>query len=197
VRIIALLPLILLSLSVHEFAHGYVSNRLGDPTPARAGRMSLNPLAHLDPLGTLALVLSSLTGFGLGWAKPVPINPRYYRNPLRGTLLVALAGPLANLSLAVLFALIFRWQEARMDYILKIFLLLGIQINLGLFNFNLIPIPPLDGSKVLAYFLRGETYYRYLSLERFGFLLIVPLLISQTLANLVFWPAGWLFRLLT
>ena len=103
--LILYLPIILLSLVVHEFAHGVVSYRLGDPTPKIQGRLSLNPLAHLDPFGTLMLFVAMTRGFGFGWAKPVMIDPRYYRNPLKGSVLVALAGPLANITLALLFGL--------------------------------------------------------------------------------------------
>ena len=101
-------PLILFSLVVHEFAHGYTSVKLGDPTPRWQGRLTLNPLAHLDPLGTLMLILTIIRGVGFGWAKPVQINPTYYKNPLRGSMLVACAGPLSNLMLALFFALLFR-----------------------------------------------------------------------------------------
>jgi Zn-dependent protease len=102
---LAFIPIILFSLSIHEFAHGYVADRLGDPTPRWFGRISLNPLVHLDPIGTFVLILTQR----FGWAKPVPINPRNFSDPIRGTLLVSLAGPLSNLSLAVILALPFRF----------------------------------------------------------------------------------------
>jgi len=192
------LPIILVSLSAHEFAHGYIARRLGDHTAEYAGRLTLNPLAHLDPIGTIMLIFSSLIGFGFGWAKPVPVNPRYFHNPARGMFQVALAGPLTNLALAAIFGLSIRfsnWQYLSPG--VQLLLLLGVMINLGLFLFNLIPVPPLDGSKVLAYFLHGRAYGNYLRLQQYGFLILL-LLVATRLSRLILdRPLELIFRLLT
>ena len=188
------LPIILFALSAHEFAHAYVSFRLGDPTAARAGRLTLLPWVHLDPLGTLMLIISRLSGYGFGWAKPVPIDPSYYRNPARGILLVSLAGPLANLSLAVLFGLIVRIPGfLGIPAILQEFVVSGVLINLGLFLFNLIPVPPLDGSGILAYFLRGRARRGYHRVREFGLVILILIIITGVLV----YPLVFLFRLLT
>ena len=150
-RLLVSLPIILFSLSVHEFAHAYVSWKLGDPTAERAGRLTLQPWAHLDPIGTLMLIISTLSGFGFGWAKPVPINPANYRNPVKGTFLVSLAGPSSNLVLAAAFAVLFRLMPNIMEvsWAVGYFIFYGVAINLGLFLFNLIPVPPLDRKSVV------------------------------------------------
>lgn len=136
-------PAILLAITLHEFAHGYVSYRLGDPTPKREGRLTLNPLAHLDVVGTLCLLL-----FGMGWAKPVRINPGSYKNSRIGTMLVSLAGPLMNYLLAFLSLLVFGLSGLYGHGFGEWFSYLAL-INIGLGTFNLIPFPPLDGSHVL------------------------------------------------
>ena len=166
-EIVLILPVLLLSLSFHEYSHGKVSNMLGDPTPKIMGRLTLNPLAHLDLLGSLTLIITRR----IGWAKPVPINPRYYKDPRRGMMLVGLAGPAANAILALFFSIIFKLlinaaglsiNSDLMIYgshsISKFtettinFVFLAIIVNLSLFVFNLLPIPPLDGSKILGGF---------------------------------------------
>ncbi|NLW56957.1 MAG: site-2 protease family protein [Firmicutes bacterium] len=194
-------PLILFSLVVHEFAHGYTSVKLGDPTPRWQGRLTLNPLAHLDPLGTLMLILTIIRGVGFGWAKPVQINPTYYKNPLKGSMLVACAGPASNLLLALLFGLLFRllnlfWGQVAFNpeffKLLFNFLYIGFSLNLGLAFFNLIPIPPLDGSRIVSYFLRGRAAEFYYQLEQYGFLLLFSFLLlfrnhlSYYLSNLIY-----------
>ena len=183
--LILTVPIILLSLVVHEFAHGMVSYKLGDPTPQLMGRLTLNPLAHLDPFGTLMIVMTMLRGFGFGWAKPVPIDPRYYQNPAKGIVLVGLAGPVANLTLACLFGLPLRflsmgfWPSAlgpKLGFLLIQFFYTGMILNLGLAFFNLLPIPPLDGSRLVRYFLRGQAFRFYTQLERYGFIILFALL---------------------
>ena len=143
-----MVPAILLAITCHEFAHGFVSYKLGDPTPKRQGRLSLNPFAHLDLMGTLCLLL-----FGMGWAKPVQINPASYKNRRVGTVLVSLAEPLMNYVLAFLGMLLF--VAASMAGHEGIWFSYLAAINIGLGTFNLIPIPPLDGSHVLEELVPG------------------------------------------
>jgi len=159
-ELILVIPVLLLSLSIHEYSHGYVSYLLGDPTPKANGRLTLNPIAHLDLVGSLVLLITRR----IGWAKPVPIDPRYYKNPRKGLMLVGIAGPGSNLILATIFALIFRTvmafasinsvgamgtQVSNIQYVILRFLILAIIVNLSLGFFNLLPIPPLDGSNIL------------------------------------------------
>jgi Zn-dependent protease len=159
-ELILVIPVLLLSLSIHEYSHGYVSYKLGDPTPKANGRLTLNPIAHLSLMGSLVLLITRR----IGWAKPVPIDPRYYKNPRKGMMLVGIAGPSSNLVLAAIFALIFRTvmalisvnsvgaiggQVSNLQYVILRFLMLAIIVNLSLGFFNLLPIPPLDGSNIL------------------------------------------------
>jgi len=137
---------LLLAITIHEFSHAWVANYLGDPTAKRAGRVTLNPLAHLDPLGTIMLLLVRF-----GWGKPVPINPNNFKNPRMGSALTALAGPTSNFLLANLLALIYKLSNLGGSS-LGTFIVLTIYMNLVLMVFNLLPIPPLDGSKFFALF---------------------------------------------
>lgn len=171
----------LFAIILHEIAHGLVSTWLGDPTPKRQGRLSLNPLKHLDPIGTLCLIF-----FHVGWAKPVVVNPDYYKNKKRGMALVALAGPLMNFLLAIfsiIIMAIFVKVNAYSNVLIIIynFLLYFSVINLGLGIFNLIPIPPLDGSRILGAFLKDDTYEQYMKYERYGFIIIAILLALSSL----------------
>ena len=153
-RIIVSLPAFLLAIILHELAHGYVAYLLGDDTAKRAGRLTLSPLAHLDPFGALFFIVSSLSGFGFGWAKPVPVALERLRNPRRDEVLVTVAGPGANFAQAVAWAVLLRlalrFAPGTLGQSLAIFCLYGISINLLLMIFNLLPIPPLDGSHVAA-----------------------------------------------
>lgn len=170
-------PAILLAIAFHELGHAYVAYKLGDPTPKYQGRLTLNPLAHLDPIGAIALLV-----FKVGWARPVMINPQYFKNRKRDTALVSLAGPLANVLLAWIFYNSLRFLPGLMPSIslartLYLFLLINVQINLGLAAFNLLPVPPLDGSKILAAFLPPKWEYKFSQLAHYGpFILIVLLL---------------------
>lgn len=171
----------LFAIILHEIAHGLVSTWLGDPTPKRQGRLSLNPLKHLDPIGTLCLIF-----FHVGWAKPVVVNPDYYKNKKRGMALVALAGPLMNFLLAIfsiIIMAIFVKVNAYSNVLIIIynFLLYFSVINLRLGLFNLIPIPPLDGSRILGAFLKDDTYEQYMKYERYGFIIIAILLALSSL----------------
>ena len=160
---------VLLSLPFHEYAHAYVSYRLGDPTAKDQGRLTLNPLKHLDPLGTLLMFIARI-----GWAKPVPINPMYYKNRKKGTLLVSLAGPVSNLILSFIFSIFFAILNlylvnnpvTGLTVALAGIFYLFITVNVYLAIFNLIPVPPLDGSKILGGLLPDETYWSFLRHER-------------------------------
>lgn len=173
----ALMAVVLLfSVIVHEVAHGYVALRNGDPTARMLGRITLNPVPHIDPIGTILLpllLLMSGAGIIFGWAKPVPVNPLNFRNYRLGELTVSAAGPLSNLALAVLFALLLRYGAINVG--LMKFALWGVQINIFLALFNLIPIPPLDGSHILEIFLPPNLARLYAYLEPVGFILILVL----------------------
>ncbi len=166
-ELMLIIPILLISLSIHEFSHGYVSYLLGDPTPKAMGRLTLNPLAHLDPMGSLVLILTRR----FGWAKPVPINPNYYNSPKKGMIYVGIAGPASNFVLAVIFSLFARgviFLSSSSMYQLQqsgygsifftafVFFRLAVIINISLGLFNLLPVPPLDGSKILFGFLPSK-----------------------------------------
>lgn len=185
------LPALLVAIVFHEYAHGAVSDRLGDPTPRWSGRLTLNPLAHLDVVGTLMLVV-----FGFGWAKPVPVNPLYYSDRRRGLVLVGLAGPLANVVLAFLALLIWKVGGRSLGQVVSVILYWTIQYNVWLSVFNLIPIPPLDGSRVLAGLLRGRQAYLFGQLERQGWFLLLILLWTGLITVIMVPISDVLFRLL-
>ena len=175
-------PITLIALTGHELAHAWVSTKLGDPTPRREGRLTLNPMAHLDLVGTILMILT-----GFGWAKPVGVNPMYYRDRKKGMALTAIAGPIANLIMAFFGVLIgmlllvagsyLGWSEDAIGVIMLVCYLFATG-NLRFMVFNLIPIPPLDGSKVLGMFLPNRTYYTMLQYERYAILLIMFLSLS-------------------
>jgi len=174
---------LIIGVIVHEYMHGYVAYRMGDTTAKRAGRLTLDPLAHIDPFGTLILpgilLLMNIMGYGgfiFGYAKPVPINPFLFRKP-RAIIWVSLAGPLSNLVLSLVILGIAGIVDNAMDggTASKIVITLEYMgyINIVLFVFNLLPIPPLDGSRIVGYFLRGNAKRVYDSLEPFGFIIII------------------------
>jgi Zn-dependent protease len=166
IGIIIVVFCILIALTVHEFAHAFTADRLGDPTPRLAGRLTLNPISHIDPFGFIMLVLVHF-----GWAKPVPINPYNFKDPDKGEMLVSLAGPFSNILLAwVLVKCIKLFPELVLGVPLyRGIVTLLIQININLAVFNLLPIPPLDGSHIFARFLPYELRARF---EQYGFLLL-------------------------
>ncbi|HHY06083.1 MAG TPA: site-2 protease family protein [Clostridia bacterium] len=180
--IIISLPAVLLALSVHEFAHGYVAYRLGDPTPKYQGRLTLNPLAHLDLIGTLMLIF-----FRFGWAKPVMVNPANFRmNQRKGMLYVALAGPVSNILVALIAAILYNLLikfQAPYFWIVLAEALLVIDIFLAIFN--LIPIPPLDGSKVLAGLLPGHKQGIIYQLEAYGPFILIFLIITNIIGKIL------------
>lgn len=174
--LIARAIVLLVAFSIHELAHALTADRLGDPTPRRMGRITLNPLAHLDPFGSLMLLIS-----GFGWAKPVMVQPMYLRgNPRTSMAIVAAAGPISNLGLAILFAIPVRLGIVDIavsstgalpsfDFLIFEF----IWINLILLFFNLIPVPPLDGYRILFGILPPDAAYRLRPLEQYGFLILI------------------------
>lgn len=182
-ELLFLLPVLLLSMMFHEVSHGYVAYRLGDPTAHSHGRLTLNPLKHLDPLGSLMFVLTFLSGFFVfGWAKPVPINPHYFRSHKRGMLMVGLAGPAANFVVAVAMALLLSFLATHEEVVLAVsregslwvrVVWLAYQVNVVLGIFNLAPIPPLDGSRVFGGLLPDTLANRWAELDRYGFLFIL------------------------
>jgi Zn-dependent protease len=184
---------ILFAITLHEAAHGWVALRCGDKTAFLAGRVSLNPLRHIDLLGTIIVpaILISLGGFIFGWAKPVPVNWQQLHNPRRDMAFVALAGPFANLLMALFWAGIAKLGLALSDNPDSIFIAMaymgqaGILINLLLMVFNLFPIPPLDGSRVLASLLPPIWAIQYNKLEAIGFIILILLLITGVLFPLI------------
>ncbi len=172
-------PAILFGLTIHEFSHGYVAWRLGDPTAKMMGRLTLNPLKHLDPIGTIALFL-----FHFGWAKPVPIDPRNFRHPTRDMAISGLAGPAANLLTAAVTGLILRvlilFHVGGFVALLTSYFVL---FNLILCFFNLIPIPPLDGSRLLYHLLPPNLAAAYGQLERYGFLILIGIILVGELTG--------------
>jgi Zn-dependent protease len=185
-----ILPILLFSVVVHEYAHGYIANRWGDPTAAMLGRLTLNPLPHIDPIGSIlfpAILLLTPGGFIFGWAKPVPVNPDNFRNRKWGDISVSLAGPASNLLLAVVFA--GAWIVARrllgFDPVTEQIFRMAIVLNLILAFFNLLPIPPLDGSHVLYNFLPQPLAYNYMSLARFGLLILIGLFLIPPFRALI------------
>lgn len=185
-------PVVLISLVIHELAHGWMAKKLGDPTAKYMGRLTLNPLSHLDPIGTVAMLL-----FGIGWAKPVPIDPRYFKNPKKGMALVGLAGPVSNLIIAFTAALLRRVTVAvylnvlpasaitegslkAASIIVSFFYIFEI-LNISLAVFNLIPVPPFDGSRVFYFLLPDKYYFGVMRYERQIMMITMVLLFSGIL----------------
>ncbi len=189
-ELVILIPVFLLALTIHEFAHGWVANWLGDPTARLLGRLTLNPLAHLDIIGTVAIVL-----IGFGWAKPVPVDVRYLRNPRQDMILISAAGPLSNFILAVTAAFLYRmlpWGMVGPEWVwlavpLRAMLRAGVWVNVLLMVFNLLPIPPLDGSRVVSGLLPLRQALTYNRLEPYGFLIIFFLFLSGA-GKYFLWP---------
>ena len=185
-ELVVVLPAVLFAITFHEVAHGWIADRLGDPTARLSGRLTLNPIAHLDPVGAIMLILVKF-----GWAKPVPVNPMNLRNPLRDMIWVAAAGPVANLIVAAASLLLYRWSGALEIPFLAdpIRALLGSSfiINRNLAAFNLIPIPPLDGSQILKGLLPRRQLMAFERIEPYGFLILV-LFLATGMAQAVLSP---------
>ncbi|MFH1317706.1 MAG: site-2 protease family protein [Candidatus Omnitrophota bacterium] len=175
-------PILLISITFHEYAHGWMAAKLGDPTPAESGRLTFNPLAHIDPFGTVILpgllLLLSQGAFAFGYAKPVPINPYHFKNPKKDIMWVGLAGPVANFLLALVLVLFLKIGIVVLPDIVNQAIVLGVMINFILGFFNLVPIPPLDGSKIVASFLPHRVACQYLKMEMIGFFLMMILIMS-------------------
>ena len=179
IRTGAVITILILSLAIHEAAHAFVANLCGDPTAKEQGRLTLNPIAHIDPVMTLIvpLFLWMSTGFLFGGAKPVPVSPHRLRHPLRDMSLVAIAGPLSNILLAILFTVLFKasiyWGHYEPGALMPTALYWGVIANVFLAVFNMVPIPPLDGSRVMAYLLPSGLRASYMRLESFGLMIVI------------------------
>ena len=206
VSLLLSLPVILFALSLHETAHGYVAYKCGDPTAHNLGRLTLNPIKHFDLIGSICMLV-----FGFGWAKPVPINTRNFRNPKRGMILSAAAGPASNLILGIVSAILFGASSAYYSYLfytvgegaflctaayyLTTLFLLGAYYNFFLATFNLIPIPPFDGSRIMLGFLPTNIYFKIMRYERqimYGILIALLVLSYFDIS-----PFGWIADKLT
>ncbi|MDD6308780.1 MAG: site-2 protease family protein [Clostridia bacterium] len=196
-EILLRIPIVLLAITVHECAHGYVAYLLGDHTAKQSGRLSLNPLHHMDLMGTICMLV-----VGFGWARPVPVNPHYFKNPKGGMSLVGLAGPVSNFLMSIFFAVLYGvvLRYARDNGTITWFFLslfqMGMVLNLQLGLFNLIPFPPLDGSKILAYFLPNKWYYKLMMYERYAMPILMILLFLGVLDKPFALVASRLFRIL-
>ena len=194
------IPILFFSIIIHEYFHGYVALKAGDPTAKYAGRLTLNPIPHIDLIGTIVLplmLLLSNSSLLFGWAKPVPVNPYNFRNPGKDNLKVAAAGPLSNFGLALVFtvlciATINTFSHGNIAVDLFDF---GIKINLILAFFNLIPIPPLDGSHILYYFLPDHMRESYSRISKYGFIILL-LIFMTDLSSIIFYPVSILYTIL-
>ncbi len=190
--VVAAVPIIF-AITVHEVAHGWVASKLGDPTAKLAGRLTLNPVRHIDPVGTIAvpLIMIALTPFAFGWAKPVPVDWRNLKQPRRDMALVAAAGPGANLIMLALWALLRSGLCATgtpvsdMSALLIEMAQVGIIINIVLIALNLLPLPPLDGSRIVTAFLSPAAAQKYNVLERWGLPILVVLIFTGVLGKIL------------
>lgn len=192
-RIILTMPGVLMALTFHEFAHAYTAHRFGDPTSEQYGRLTLNPIAHIDIAGFLMLLIA-----GFGWAKPVPINPNYFSNRRLGNFLVSIAGVTTNMILAVLLTLLLAVQyNFGTSELISNIIINAIRINVGFAIFNLLPIPPLDGSKVILAFLPHQAVYYYYKLQKYSYAILFALLFFNIIDRIIFPIMNVTLQLLT
>lgn len=185
-------PPVLFAITLHEAAHGWVAYKLGDPTAEKLGRISVNPIRHIDPVGTviLPLALLFLSGFVIGWAKPVPVDMRQFKQPILDMALVAVAGPVSNFIMACFWAMVIIVADSMFTGSTEIFVTrmgqAGILINLVLMVLNLLPIPPLDGGRVVAGVMPPPMAATFMRIEPYGMWIIIALLVSGVLGKVLF-----------
>ncbi len=182
------LVMVFFSVVCHEIAHGFTAYKLGDPTASRAGRLSFNPIVHIDLFGTIilpAMLILTKSPFLFAWAKPVPVNPAYFRDRKKGMMLVAMAGPATNLAIAIVLSGVLQLAGGILpEFFARTFAWVSL-INIMLMVFNLIPIPPLDGSRIVARFLKGKALWHYMKLERFGMFIVFGLLFLGVISSIL------------
>ncbi|NLE74799.1 MAG: site-2 protease family protein [Actinobacteria bacterium] len=199
VDLLFLLPVLLLSMMAHEVAHGFIAFKMGDPTAKHYGRLTANPLSHLDPVGTAMFVITYLFGgFIFGWAKPVPVNPYYFRNRQTGMAIVGLAGPVTNFLIAVVLGVVLNFIHPPVTSLFFRIMFMAFQVNIVLGVFNLIPLPPLDGSRVIGAFMPRDMYARWVALDRYGivFILLIFIVFRGPFLTVLGWAYGGISRLL-
>ncbi|MBE6038451.1 MAG: site-2 protease family protein [Anaerofustis stercorihominis] len=185
---VVIIAVALLSIMIHECAHGYAALYMGDSTAKDRGRLTLNPVKHIDPFGLLCMVL-----FKFGWAKPVPINPVRFSDRKKGMRLVSIAGVTANMIMSIVFAVLLRIFMYFDLYYLNLFFVYGIQLNIGYAVFNLVPLPPLDGSKLIATFLpRKYEYYMY-KYEKYLYIILIALIYTGVLTDIISIPINGIY----
>ncbi|MBQ9516575.1 MAG: site-2 protease family protein [Eubacterium sp.] len=182
---------------IHELSHAFVAFKLGDNTAKREGRLTFNPIKHIDPIGMIMILL-----FGIGYAKPVPVDMRNFKNPKQGMALVALAGPVSNLLMAwiscfITYAIAAVSQGSLVLQLIQIFFMFSTYINISLGVFNLLPIPPLDGSKILAAVLPDRVYYKYMMYERYVMIGLMILLFTGVLGGLISGLSSVMFKVVS
>lgn len=193
--------ILIVAITIHEFAHALATDRCGDPTPRSQGRLSLNPIDHLDPMGTLLMAVSTLTGFGIGWGRPVQYNPFNLKHPRWDQLKIAIAGPISNILQALLFAGLIRLDEQTnwmgSNDVAWHLLNMAVYVNLTLAFFNMIPIPPLDGSKIFSSILPlagAQNYDRVMT--QWGLLLFMALVFTGATSYVIGPPTNYVYHLL-